>query len=194
MAIVRAAAALAALIVGVCGATAQELQVQKAQVAVTCSLTVGGRFEAKSTAVTGRVVPAQGAEDVQGSFAVDLRTLDTGIALRNAHLKETYLEVRRGEGFQSAVLDRIKLIGADASRAQGRVPFRGMFMLHGQVQEVQGTADITRDGHGVRVKVQFPLQLDAFQIPKPRYLGVGVGNEIRVEVTATLTSASATSS
>src|SRR5262245_21198043 len=97
--IVRAAHVLAVIVWGVGGATAQELQVQKGQVAVTCPLTVGGCFDAKSTTVTGRVVPAQGAEDLQGSFAVDLRTLDTGIGLRNAHLKDTYLEIGRGEGF-----------------------------------------------------------------------------------------------
>ena len=30
------------------------------------------------------------------SFSVDLRTLDTGIGLRNAHLRDNYLEVSRG--------------------------------------------------------------------------------------------------
>jgi hypothetical protein len=171
-------------------ALANELAVRDGQVVVICPLTIGGRFEAKTSAVTGRIVASPGTDALEGSFAVDLRTLDSGITLRNAHLKDIYLEVGRGEGFDVAVLDRIRLIGADAGRAHGKVAFRGMLALHGQVREVQGTADIARNGPDVTVKIRFPLKVDAFQIAKPTYLGVGVSNDIRVEVMATLGDAS----
>lgn len=170
-------------------ALANDLTVRHGQVAVVCPLTIGGRFEAKTSAVTGRIAISQGADALEGSFLVDLRTLDTGIALRDTHLKETYLEVSRGDGYDTAVLDRIRLIGADAGRAQGKVSFQGMLMLHGTVREVQGTVDIARNGPSVKIRVQFPLRIDAFQFAKPTYLGVGVSNEIRVEVHATLADA-----
>ena len=56
-----------------------------------------------------------------GSLAVDLRTLDTGIGLRNEHLREKYLEVDKGPGFDTATLSEIDLNGfnPDAPERQG---------------------------------------------------------------------------
>jgi hypothetical protein len=57
-----------------------------------------------------------------GSLAVDLRTLDTGIALRNEHLRENYLEVDKGPGFDTATLSKIDGKGSVRMRRKGRDP------------------------------------------------------------------------
>src|ERR1700738_4820518 len=69
-------------------------------VAVVCPLTVGGSFEAKTKNLSGDLAPASGQPGaVAGTLKVDLQTLETGIRLRDHHLKNSYLEVGKGPDF-----------------------------------------------------------------------------------------------
>jgi polyisoprenoid-binding protein YceI len=159
------------------------LQVFDASVAVRCPLTVGGSFEAKTNALTGELVvnpDKQGTVD--GELEVDLRLLETGIGLRDFHMRDAYLEVHKGEGFSSATLDRIRLEGIDPATPVGSAKFRGVLALHGQEREVMGTADIRRVGQSLRVQASFPVKVSDFAIASPTYLGVGVRNEVGVSV------------
>jgi polyisoprenoid-binding protein YceI len=153
-------------------------------VAVRCSLTVGGNFEAKTTSLAGELIlnPDKQGE-LDGALQVDLRTLQTGISLRDTHLREKYLEVQNGAGYEQATLDRIRLDGVSGAAPIGKVGFRGVLSLHGQEREVVGTADIRRAGEGLRVQASFPVQVSGFAIESPRYLGVGVRDEVNVSVT-----------
>ncbi len=175
------------LLGGVDTVLAQTWQVSQGRVAVVCPLTVGGRFEAKTTSVTGKVTVIEGSRDVTGAFVVDLRTLDTGIGLRDAHLRDNYLEVSRGPGYDTAVLDAIVLEApAPAAGRSASVRFRGVLTLHGQGAPVAGTADVSHKGDRLDLKVSFPMRIDVHGIARPTYLGVGVMNQIEVTVRATL--------
>ena len=55
-------------------------------VRVTCPLTVGGSFEAKTTALAGRLSVDPATTALAGELSVELKTLDTGISLRNQHM------------------------------------------------------------------------------------------------------------
>jgi len=159
------------------------LQVSDATVAVRCPLTVGGSFEAKTSAMSGELVlsPDKGGS-VDGEVAVDLRTLQTGIGLRDNHMRDGYLEVQKGDGYQTAVLDRIRLEGIDPAQPAGKATFRGVLALHGQEREVTGTAEIRRAGPNFRVQASFPVKVSDFDIASPSYLGVGVRNDVSVAV------------
>jgi polyisoprenoid-binding protein YceI len=159
------------------------LQVTGASVAVKCPLTVGGSFEAKTNALSGQlVVDPKKAGAIDGTLAVDLRTLQTGIGLRDNHMREGYLEVQKGDGFQAATLSRIQLDGIDPVLPVGKANFRGYLTLHGQEREVTGTADIRRSGSDLKVSASFPVKVSDFAIASPTYLGVGVRNEVTVAV------------
>jgi hypothetical protein len=119
---------------------------------------------------------------LSGDLSVDLRTLDTGIGLRNEHLRNEYLEVGRGEGFERAVLSEIRLGDVDPDTFSGRTGFTASFLLHGARRTVSGRAEIHRDGSSVRVEAAFPVTLADYGIAKPRYLGVGVKDEVEVKV------------
>lgn len=163
----------------------EALRVTTAEVTVTCPLTIGGSFEAKTTALSGSVT-ADGAGAVKGSFAVDLMKLDTGISLRDRHLCNNYLEVQKGAEFATAKFENIKI-----QKLSGKTTFTGTMMLHGQQREISGNADLQQDGKGYRVDATFPLKISAFQIPEPTYLGVGVSDEISVHVMLTASPAAA---
>src|SRR5207247_1877533 len=103
------------VLVGAAVVTPNTWRVGEGDVRVICPMTIGGSFEAKTTALSGSVTAgASGSRVLDGSLAVDLRTLDTGIRLRNEHLREKYLEVDKGPGFEAATLSDIGLNGLDA--------------------------------------------------------------------------------
>jgi len=174
----KAAVALCAAVLLTTSARAQEpLRVSGGEVTVICPLTVGGSFEAKTKNINGDLAVAGDNQSVKGALKVDLQTLETGIGLRDKHLKDNYLEVGKGPDFSEARLHDIRV-----ERLDGKTPFRGVLTLHGQQREVRGTAHIKPDGNGYRMEATFPVKVSDFQIPEPTYLGVGVADEVTVKV------------
>jgi polyisoprenoid-binding protein YceI len=167
-------------------ATSDTYRITTAAVAVMCPLTVGGSFEARTNALVGDLAYADATGAINGVVQVDLGTLQTGISLRDQHMKEKYLEIHRSDTLTKATLDEIRM-----ERAEGTsIPFHGKLTLHGEQHTVNGTADVQvqrRDG-GVRVRARFPISLSAFGIQPPRYLGVGVRDEVQVQVQFTAVS------
>jgi len=155
-----------------------KLRVMNAQVSVLCPLTIGGSFEARTKALSGQVGMAPDtSQPLDGDLAVDLQTLETGIGLRDEHLRKKYLEVERGPTYAQAHLRNIRV-----EKLAGKTPFRAVLMLHGQTKEVTGTADIKPEGDGYRLNASFPVRVSEFGIPEPTYLGVGVKDEVTVRV------------
>jgi hypothetical protein len=113
---------------------------------------------------------------------VDLRTLDTGIGLRTQHMREKYLEVGRGAGFDTAVLSELRLGEVDPGTFRGRTTFTGTLLLHGVRKPVAGQVDIKREGAAVSAQASFPVTLSDFGIARPEYLGVGVADVVQVKV------------
>jgi len=167
-------------------------RVSQAEVIVICPLTVGGRFEAKTTVVGGELeLDAEHPGALNGAVSVDLRTLRTGIGLRDAHLREKYLEVQRGSGFDTATLKNVRVAVPGLRNFRGKAPFQGILTVHGEDREIGGTAEIADLGSGIRVAAVFDLRISDFQIARPAYLGVGVSNNIQVKVNLTASAARA---
>ena len=160
--------------------------VESGDVRVVVPLKPGGAFEAKTSSISGTLVLG-GAKPalLTGELFVDLATLDSGIDLRNHHLREKYLEVQKGQGFSRAVLSEILLTDADGEAFQGPTGFTGTLLIHGVSRPVKGTAEIRRVGTSVRVEAKCPLDLTDFAITPPEYLGVGVANKIMLKVLLT---------
>ncbi len=153
-------------------------------VRVRCRLTVGGSFDAATSAISGTLRQARPDASYAGALRVDLVPLDTGIELRNSHLRENYLEVARGEQYRYAALTGIALaapLPPDAARHA--TPFSGTLSLHGVERAIAGEAELRRRDGGIGVQATFSLSLEAFDIPPPRYLGVGVRDEVGIRVT-----------
>ena len=157
----------------------EALRVTNAEVTINCPLTIGGSFDAKTSALSGSVTP-DGSGAIKGTFDVDLMKIETGISLRDRHLRNNYLEVQKGADFAVARMENIKI-----QKLSGKTNFTGTLMLHGQKRDIAGTADLQSDGKGYRVDATFPVQISAFQIPEPTYLGVGVSDQISVHVVLT---------
>ena len=184
-------AAVAALVVATGGSAAAQpasgpvaWTVSSGEVGVRCRLTVGGSFDAVTSAISGALRSGPpGALAFEGRLQVDLASLDTGIGLRDEHLRGSYLEIDRGPAFRHAVLSAIALREPlPAGRGRHETAFSGRLTLHGVDRAVEGEAALERRGGRMRVAATLRLSLEAFDIPPPRYLGVGVRDEVRITV------------
>ena len=164
-------------------AEAQETswRIMSGEVVVVCPMTVGGSFAATTTVLEG-MLAADASGRLSGAVEVDLRTLDTGIELRDTHLRDTYLEVDRSQNFARAVLSDIALDGADPRTFEGETAFRATLRLHGVERSVSGVAELARTPDGIGVVAHFPVGLTDHAIQAPRYLGVGVRDQLQAEV------------
>ena len=183
---VRGALVLAVLsIAGASSARgAESWSISAGEVRVRCRMTVGGSFDAVTPSVSGTLrQQTQDAGSFTGELLVDLATLDTGIGLRNDHLRTTYLDTERGPDFRRAALSGVTLEEPPPERDGRReTMFSGTLTLHGVQRAIEGEAELRRRNGRMQVEARFSLSLDAFDIPPPRYLGIGVRDAIEITV------------
>lgn len=157
-------------------------RVDGGSVRMLVGLRPGGSFEATASSLAGELTPGAARPlALAGSLSVDLSNIDTGIGLRNQHLREK-LEVARGRGYDRAVLSEIVLAEAAGEDFRGKTAFSGSLLLHGTSRPVSGKAEIRPEGPRVRVEAEFVLTLTDFGVEPPAYLGVGVTNKVVVRV------------
>lgn len=187
----RASVAVLALALAPAAAIAADVpawRVKDGDVRVLVPLRPGGAFEARGAALSGTLTAGTARPlAVGGEVALDLASIDTGIALRNEHLREKYLQVAKGPGYDRAVLSSIVLSAAGGADFEGESAFSGMLLLHGVSHPVSGTARIRHAAAEVRVEASFPLVLPDHGIEPPMYLGVGVASKVMVKVALTAT-------
>lgn len=121
---------------------------------------------------------------ISGKLSVDLALFDTGMGLRNRHMKGKYFEIKK---FPKAILklSKIKLsenLAKNTSLEIEEFPFTGSLTLHGVKKSIQGTADISRDGNRVSGVVKFSIDITQFNIDIPSFKGITVAKI--VEITA----------
>ena len=124
-------------------------------------------FEIEGCSIDGKLVESGG--HISGTFTVDLTKLDTGIDLRNRHMKEKYLEVDKYP-IATMRLEPIK-IGANK--------FKGHLKLHGKELPVNGTVlKSSKD----ELRATFSIKITDFGIEKPGYKGVVIGETVNLFV------------
>jgi polyisoprenoid-binding protein YceI len=173
---------------GTASAQSDQYQVTGGRVVVVCPLTVGGGFEAKTEAISGAVsLGSDQPGSLKGALSVDLRTLKTGIGMRDRHMRDNYLEVAKAPGFETATIEGIQI-----EKLDGKTTFNGTLVLHGERRAVSGLATIARQGGDYTVEAEFPVRVSEFNIPKPSYLGVGVQDQVRIKIALTVSSIATT--
>jgi polyisoprenoid-binding protein YceI len=122
--------------------------------------------------------------EADGNVTVDvpLASLATGIALRDQHMKDKYLEVSKYPLATLTVARSALKVPANGARASADAP--ATLKLHGQARPVTVHYDATTDadGTGVAIHGELHIRMDDFGIAIPSYLGVTV--KPPVDVTA----------
>jgi polyisoprenoid-binding protein YceI len=123
---------------------------------------------------------------VSGACTFDLASIDTGIALRNKHMREKYLETAK---YPKAVFTIVKMILPDDLSNQSfsaeKVQYSAKLKLHGVERAFEGTANVTREENGLKVETEFELKLADFDIKTPSFMDITVSETVEVTVQAT---------
>lgn len=126
------------------------------------------------------------------NFTVDLASVDTGIPLRNQHMRDNFLETSQHPK-ATFVTKRVKLIKKpDLSKAQTvKLDATGDFTVHGVT--VQKTIPLTVDyvpgknkrPESIRVRGKFPVTLAQHKIKRPEAIFVKLAETVFVTVDIT---------
>lgn len=122
-------------------------------------------------------------KSVSGVSKLRMDALDTGIELRNQHLREKYLDVKK---FKTSTFSLNKMtlpndpLGADFEK--DGIPFEGTLRIKNSVQPVKGTAWAKKSGENLEMKFDFSLKLSQYGIAAPSFMGVTVGETTEVTV------------
>ena len=167
-------------------AHAQELQVDldRPRSVRFISRTTLEDFEGVTESIDGFVLLPEGVR-VGGSFPgarlyfeVDLGSIDTGIGLRNRHMRDNYLET---DDFPYATFDaaieRIEAIDGDHL-----VTSRGTRSIHGTEREVALRCTVEESAPPHRVICRFPVLLGDHGIRIPRVMFMKLAEEVVVVV------------
>jgi polyisoprenoid-binding protein YceI len=111
---------------------------------------------------------------------VPLGNLDTGIALRNKHMKEKYLETDK---YPNAEL----VVAKSALKADGGGSATGTMKIHGKSKDVSFTYNAKKGGSGIAVDGVAHINIKEFGVEVPSYLGVTVKPEVDLNVKFTAT-------
>lgn len=115
------------------------------------------------------------------TLTVPLDSLDTGIELRNRHMKEKHLETAR---FPQAVLVVKRselLVPAQGETKSGQA--KGKLTLHGETREVVLQYRAERaDARTTKVTSQVKLNFKDFGVTVPSYMGITVKPDIDIDV------------
>ncbi len=97
-------------------------------------------------------------------FEVDLNTLDTGIGLRNRHMRENYLETEKypTTHFKGAIVKAEK-----QEDGTYRVLVQGKMFIHGveRMKSIKGV--LTFNGTSMQIASDFDVKLSDYNIPIP---------------------------
>ena len=179
---------MAILSVGVSSLPARELQIDKAGKNLV-KFTSDAKIETFS-GVTDRIdgyVLWEGEEirpdaTLAGSkvyFEVELNDLDTGIGMRNRHMREIYLETDK---FPYAHFTG-EIVSVDtAANGAFTIATSGRFFIHGKEQPVTILGLVSPEGDHYRVQSKFEVKLPDYGIKVPTLMFLKISETIELEL------------
>lgn len=142
-------------------------------------------FEGKTRSVAGTITidPQNPADGFRLEVRVDLATLDTGISLRNRHMRENHLET---DEFPVATFRSEAIVeGGDVAleaAATRTILVEGILDLHGVARSVRIPIDLTVADDELTIESRFPVALADHDISRPGFLMMKLGETQTVVV------------
>lgn len=136
----------------------------------------------RTNVVTGFVMLPDGASPGSGEIHVDLVSLDTGMSLRNKHMRENHLET---EKHPEAVFKLTSLDIPGGTLAEGQktaVNVTGTLLLHGVSREIMPLSWLTVSGDELIIESKFSIKLQDYSITRPEFLIMKLAEEQRINV------------
>lgn len=117
------------------------------------------------------------------TFSVPLNTVKTGIALRDTHMCEKYLECGKHPNADLKIKrSDVKL--EEGKETTGEAP--GKLTLHGETKDVKVKYKAKKTGGDVAIDANTTFKYTDFKVNKAEYLGAEVKPEVKLNVRTTL--------
>lgn len=137
---------------------------QKSDVKIFVTLSPAGDFVAKTSDVKGSAILNPDGSYTADNVVIDVKSLKTGLSLRDDHMLNKYLEVGK---FPQIVLKKAK--GANNKGV-------GILAIKGKEVKVSGTYKASEK----TISAEFMMKLKDAGIEDVSYKGVGVEDEIKI--------------
>ena len=125
------------------------------------------------------LAPGTGGDSTGIHLEVDLASLDTGIGLRNRHMRDRYLEVGK---YPFAIFDG-KIAHTEPGGADTlRVTAEGTLTIHGIARPRDLTCRVEPRNPGYRALCSFEVLLSDHQIEIPKVMFLKLANEVGLEL------------
>jgi len=128
------------------------------------------RINGKGGWVEGKA--SDNAGMLSGEFSVGLDSFDTGMDLRNEHMRDKYLETKK---YPKAAL---KLDAFKMSEAEAPSPFSGDLTLKGVTKKINGKMSVKAK----KVLATFTVNLGEYPVGVPEWKGISMAKEVEVTV------------
>jgi polyisoprenoid-binding protein YceI len=112
-------------------------------------------------------------------FEVDLASLDTGIGLRNRHMRDNYLETDQWP--MASYTGRVTSLQRDESGAYEATTVGGL-SIHGVEMDREIECSASPDGDGLRVRCAFTVVLSDHGIPIPKLMFMKIDEVMELEI------------
>ena len=121
------------------------------------------------------------AQTVARVVKLDLRDFTTGMALRDRHMHEKYLETKK-EQYQNTSIEFMdtKSMQEDLSKGsfKGAVPAK--LVLHGVTKDVQVEFDLTKTENKITGHFKFQIKVSDFEIMIPSFMEITMADVVDV--------------
>ncbi len=116
---------------------------------------------------------------VSGLAVVSLKEMTTGISLRDEHMKDKYLEVKK---YPTATLEIVEIALPAQMTENFEAAFKGKLTIHGVAQMVSGVAKLSRSGSQLKGDIEFTTKISSHKIELPKYSGIVIKDEVKVKI------------
>lgn len=140
-------------------------------------------FEGKSEKLKGLIDLEKNLVD----FYLDLNTLQTGINLRDKHMRDNYLETKKypfAEFTGKIVTPEPSTLFSSGETTE--VTAQGIFKLHGVEKNMEVKGILRREGEQLLLTASFSVLLSDFNIEKPSLVVYELADEQKVTIDVVL--------
>lgn len=114
--------------------------------------------------------------NVVGSFIVDLTTLDSGIELRDDHVKNKYIDVKKFP------LAKITFNESDLQVDSSSKKVKAILEFHGVKKPVELTMTCEKNKKIIHLSGSFSLSLTQFEVELPSFQGITAAEKVKITI------------
>jgi polyisoprenoid-binding protein YceI len=134
------------------------------------------KIHGESTKLTGTIT--RKGNVFSGQFEIPLDSFETGMSVRNKHLKEKVFETSK---YDKAKLTITELKIPDEKTGEIKeLPFTGKLSLHGVEKDITGTAALNVTDKLITFSTEAEIKMSDYQIPLPEFMGMTMQDQVKI--------------